>query len=1015
MSGLTITLLGVPEVKLDGELINGFHSSKARALLYLIAATEQPQARTILAGLLWGDLPEFNANANLRKVLTNLRYLVGPYLKITRESVALNEANLPQVDVRVFETVCQSDNPADWQTAVNLYRGDFLEGFYLESEPVFEEWLFGERRRLREQLLLDLRKLVKYFWGRHQYTHAIRHTRHLLALEPLREESHRWLMTLLAQSGQRTLALAQYEACVQLLNEALDTEPDRETTTLLAHIRDGTVGPVMVKKEGAPRHNLPAALTSFIGREAELTFIRTWLEEPDHRLLSIVGPGGVGKTRLALQAGWEAASDFVHGVWYVSLTSLVTVSELPTTIAAALGIAFFGKNSPETQVVNYLRRKELLLIFDNAEHLVSQPLADFLVAILSQAAAVKIIVTSRERLLMQAEQVLELSGLAYPQNGASITGASYPAGQLFWQRSQSHGASFESEPEVETAVYQLCRLVDGLPLALELAAAWTTTMPLPDINAEIERGIAFLTTNMRDLPARHRSMQAVFDASWQMLMEAERKVMYQLAYFQGGFSAEAAADIVGATSKQLKALVNKSLIRDLGNGRYDMHQLIRQFAAEKLKQHPAEAEQVARRHGSYYTQFLADNEKKIQSVDYLQAKADIHLEEDNVRLAWNQALAARNLKNIARSAETLHYYFLNTQGLFAEAARRFHTAAETIFREEKPEAAQLAGDLWLKAAINRRMLGQLAEARQLAEQSLEVFYRWEIPLGIARATSNLGVIRWQQNDRQAGLQLTETAVNIMRELDDPLNLCLCLTNHAFALAYQDRYDEAIIILEESRALAQEIDYPHGVLSAMNMLGVYYEYLNENEKAREILEALVEICRQAATTSRLAQALNNLGFLYKKQDEPDKAQPLLVEAVNLYEEVGQVHYATFVKVMLGEIYLEQTMMEKAEAYCRQALKTAQEIDILALVLAALGLFGRILQVKGKYASLAASVFIFISNHPAALPETKDSALPALRKLENKMPAEEIEEAKRKGAAWTLEEAVGIGTEYFMKNQ
>lgn len=1014
MSELTFTLLGTPEIKFDGELINGFHSSKARALLYLIAAREQPQARTKLAGLLWGELPDFNANANLRKVLTNLRHLVGPYLTITRESVALNDAKLPQVDIREFDQVCQSDNRADWQTAVNLYRGDFLEGFYLESEPVFEEWLLGERQRLRQQLLLALRKLVKYFWGRHQYTHAIRHTRHLLALEPLHEESHRWLMTLLAQSGQRTLALAQYEACVQLLNEALATEPGRETTTLLAYIRDGTVGPGMTKKEGAPRHNLPAALTSFVGREAELAFIRTWLEEPDHRLLSIVGPGGVGKTRLALQAGWEVASDFAHGVWYIPLTSLATVEELPIVVAAALGIAFFGNHNPETQIVNHLKRKELLVIFDNAEHLISQPLADFLVAILSQAAAVKMIVTSRERLLMQAEEVLELSGLAYPPEVAAFTEASYPAGQLFWQRSQSHGAAFDDEREVETAVYKLCQLVDGLPLALELAAAWTSTMAISSIAAETERGIAFLTTNMRDLPARHRSIQAVFDASWQMLAEAERKVMYQLAYFQGGFAAEAVADIIGASVKQLKELVNKSLIRDLGNDRYDMHQLIRQFAAEKLKQHPVEAEQVASRHSSYYTEFLADNEKKIQGVDYLQAKADIQLEEDNVRLAWNQALAARNLTNIARSAETLHYYFLNTQGLFAEAVRRFQSAAEVIFRESDPEAAALAGDLWLKAAINWRMLGRLAEARQLAERSLEVFRRYEIPLGVARATSSLGVIRWQQNDRQTGLQLTETAVNLMHELDDPVNLCLCLINYAYTLPHRDQFEDGIIILEESRALAQKIDYPHGVLSAMNMLGVYYEYLNESEKAQEILEALVEECRQAATASRLAQALNNLGFLYKKQDEPDKAQPLLQEAMNLYEEVGQVHYANFVKVMLGEIYLEQTMMEKAEAYCRQALRTAQEIDMPALVLAALDLFGRILQVKGEYTSLAASVFIFISNHPAALPETKDPALLALRKLENKMPTEEIEEAKRKGAAWTLEEAADIAMEYFMKS-
>jgi DNA-binding SARP family transcriptional activator/predicted ATPase/predicted negative regulator of RcsB-dependent stress response len=1003
MSGLTLKLLGTPEIAEGGRAITQFRSAKARALLYYVAASEQSQARTKLAGLLWGELPDANANANLRKTLTNLRRLVGPYLTITRDAVALNEGDPPWVDVREFEAALQIGDPAHLETAVELYRDDFLDGFYVRAAPEFETWLLAERYRLREKLLLALHNLAKHYTTLRRYTLAIESAQRLLDLEPLREDAHRLLMTLFAQSGQRARALTQYEACAQILTAELGVEPGQNTTKLFHQIQDGTFTAALtiMPATAALRHNLPAPTTSFVGREGELARIEQWLADATGRLLTIAGPGGVGKTRLAQQAAWNAIDNFASGAWIVSLATLEDVSNLATIVAATLGITFFGQASPEAQVVRYLRRKELLLVFDNTEHLISQPLADFLIEILTQAPAVCIMVTSRERLVMQAEHVLDLPGLAYPDEDKAIAGSPYPAGQLFLQRAARHGHPSPARPEVDEAIHQLCRLVDGLPLALELAADWVSATSLNNIIFEIEHGLDFLATDLRDLPPRHRSIQAVFETSWKMLGGDERRVMRQLACFRGGFSAKAATDVVGATLAQLQALANKSLIRAQENGRYDVHEVIRQYAAGKLAQYPTEAEAVARRHGRYFANFLAGREEAIKSTDYLQARAEIQADVGNVRKAWEWAVAAHSLGDIACSAETLHYYFLNTQGLFNEAAQRFQRAAVQIAARGDGDQESLVGRLLLKAAANRRMLGQLEEASSLAERSLYIFYRQELEVDVARAASTLGVLRLQQNQKEEALRLAQTAVDQVRELDAPIDLCLCLNNLAYVLAHNGKHVAAISVAEESVALARAIDYPHGELSAMNMLGVYYERSGEVDKAESIFEKLVARCRKTVTRSRLAQALNNLGSLYKKRGEPGKARPLLQESVRLYEAVGQAHYAAFVNVMLGEMAVEQGGYEEARAHCRQALQTAQEIEMPALALNALDLYAQLLRAQGEKDGTI-SVLAFVDNHPATLVDTRQGVRRALQELQRELRSKPFAAAQDKGLLWTLEQ-------------
>ena len=1001
MSKLALRLLGAPEITRDGEPVGGFRSNKARALLFYVAVSGRSNSRARLAALLWGDLPQENADANLRKTLTNLRRIAAPHLTITRYSVALNDENPLRLDVRefeaAFETTLAGDDPDAIKSAVALYRGDFLDGFYVRQAPEFEAWQLAERYRLREQMAVALQALAEQEAEQGHYAAAIAHAQRLLEMEPLREDVHRLLMALFAQNGQRAQALAQYERVTHVLAEELAVEPGEKTAALFEEIRDSRfVTPAL-------HHNLPAPTTSFVGRDPEMARFRAWLQDDAARLLTITGPGGAGKSRLAEEAARGAVGAFAGGVWLVPLAALEDVADVATALATTLQIKLSGRATPEEQVTRSLRRKNALLILDNAEHLVSQALARFLQALLTGCPALQIVVTSRQRLEMQAERVLTLPGLAFPDAPATVAGLSYPARQLFRQRAAAHGRPLPETAEVDEAILLLCRLTDGLPLALELAATWTPVIPLAEIVSGIEGGLDMLATRMHDILVRHRTIQTVFDTTWELLSEKERQIMQRLAYFRGRFSLDAAAAVAQARPGHLRALVNKSLVRARQGGHYDIHELIRHYAVAKLSAQPGEEEEVALHHGRYYAAFLAEREEAIQGQDYLLASAEIEREVDNVRKAWEWMVTTGSLEELANSAETLHYYFMNTQSLFDEAARRFEQAARALTANRGEEVGPLVGRLYLKAAVNRRMLAQLDEAARLAEESLHHARRQELAPDVTRATSTLSVIRMQQNDNETAPRLANSAVALARELDDDVNLCLCLNNLAYVLASTGKTQEAIESIEESLALARMIDFPHGELSALNMLSVYLMWQGQAAAAEEILEQLVARCRQSVTKSRLAQAVNNLGLVYKLRGALQRAQPLLEEAVQLYEEVGQVHYAALTTMLLGELALEDGREEDAWRQLREALQTAQELEMQSLDLTGLQIYGQLLQAGGKRDE-AIAVLTLVINHPATAKDTREATRKKLLALREATPPQAFATAEGAGSALEPEDVV-----------
>jgi predicted ATPase len=446
-------------------------------------------------------------------------------------------------------------------------------------------------------------------------------------------------------------------------------------------------------------HNLPSQPTPFVGRAKEVTEITRLLADPACRLLSLVGAGGIGKTRLAVQVATQildASSvrssahddarpiqyreeDF-HGVYFVALQPLRPSDSLFSALADALKLPLRGQQDPREQVLNYLRDKKMLLVLDNFECLVAKRGIDLITAILKTAPAVKLLVTSQEALHLQEEWLYPVQGLPFPESAQTTHLEDYGAVQLFVERARRVRRDFSLAAE-QAEVIRICQLVEGMPLALELAAAWTKTMRCAVIADEIQHNIDFLTTNLRNVPERQRSMQATFDHSWQCLTGEEQDALKRLSVFQGSFRRKAAEQVAKATLPTLSALVDKSLLRWEPEGHYEIHELLRQYGQEKLAEAPEQVSLVQGSHAAYYAAFLHERTQDMAAGRQQEAAGEIEANLENIRLAWQWATAGAKVEEILKSTRALSLFY-QFQGRYLEGIDALEKAASSLRSEE---------------------------------------------------------------------------------------------------------------------------------------------------------------------------------------------------------------------------------------------------------------------------------------------------------------------------------------------
>jgi predicted ATPase/DNA-binding SARP family transcriptional activator len=706
---LKVFLLGAPLVESHGAAVP-IARRKGLALLAYLAVEGGPHRRDTLATLLWPDESQSDARSNLRRVLSELNTALGvPVFQADRETIELVKNERVWIDVAAFLPAQAAAQAHDHRglapcaacigrlaAAAELYRADLLAGFSLRDSQGFDEWLVLRAEQLRGQFAQVLELLIQGYRAQGAYHEASAAARRLLALDAFDESVQRTLIELLAVAGHHSAALRQYEECARLLDQELGIAPQPETTALYQQIRAGAfrsrrsatqLEPALL---AAAQRALPTPTTPFFGREQELAVVAQALADPHCRLLTILGSGGIGKTRLALHAAdaYQAAGQ----VAFVACVALQSREDLIAAIADAAGYTFYGEDPADQQLLAHLRPRSLVLVCDNFEHLIGH--AGVLSSILAAAPQIKILVTSWERLQLSEEWTLPLSGLPLPDPADF---ASSSAVQIFEHSARRVQPQFALAAEDVAAVARICQLVEGLPLAIELAGAWVRALSCHEIAAEIEACLGFLTSSLRDVPERHRNLRAIFDRSWQLLSEPERAVFRQLAVFRHGFCHPAAQAVAGASLPLLAAFLDKSLLRRTAAGRYESHEFIRQYTEEQLKTNQQEYAAVTARHYAYYAALLADHAGLLQRGDQPLASGVTAAEVENIRAAWAWVLEHGDLAQIAAFSEGL-YQFYNTHGWYYEARDVFAQAVATL--EQRPPAADPAA----QATLVGRML-----------------------------------------------------------------------------------------------------------------------------------------------------------------------------------------------------------------------------------------------------------------------------------------------------------------------
>ncbi|MBE9507007.1 MAG: tetratricopeptide repeat protein, partial [Chloroflexi bacterium] len=878
-----------------------------------LAVTGRAHSRDALAGLLWGESPEAKAKASLRTALSNLRRQLAPYVIITRQTVAFDRNSSYQLDIATFVQHIQAarlSRPAperprqrteadvlteDWvgalQAAVTSYRGDFLAGFYVSGAPAFEEWVMGQREWLRQLALQALHRLVAYHTTQGAYPAGIDAATRLLALEPWQEETHRQLMHLLALSGRRSEALAQYETCRRVLADELHVEPMVETTELYERIRDTAyvdVGVPKISPIGTPLQapalppSLPSQATPFIGREEELAQIGKLLRDPDYRLVALVGAGGVGKTRLALVAAGQVAGDFAQGVWFVPLAGVTREEtaagsdpsephgEAVAAIAETLGFTFSGQRAPLAQLLGHLRSREILLLLDGLEHLLDEG-AEFIVDVLQNAPGVTILVTSRQRLNLQAAYAVRLEGLPVPAIDDAPSAASCSSVQLFSERADRTSGGFALNEHNLPHVAQVCRFVEGLPLGIELAAALVERLRPQEITRLIQQNLDHLATDLQDVPARHQSMRAVFESSYRLLSQTERGVLARASVFRGGFGREAATVVIGATPPDLQSLVDKSLLRREPPAQYGMHELVRRLAAEKLEALPDLQETAQERHSEYYLDFVAQREAALNGPQPQAASAEIQYEWENIEQAWHYAAIHTHIEPLARSLDGLSRFLLS-RGLFYTGEVLFGTAAGAIKISGNPDdlAQRVLGRLltgiarflherarYPQAATVAQAVIDLAQARQMIDLEAAGHLAW-------------GRVLLSQGDYQAAQAQLEQALAQARTSGDPETEIEVHDELGRVALGQGAWDAAARHFEDELALARARDNWEGIGQATYGLGDVAWLRGEAEEAARYAEESLALYQRLGNRRGIASALTSLGLAAEMRDAYEEA-------------------------------------------------------------------------------------------------------------------------------------------------
>ncbi len=712
--------------------------------------------------------------------------------------------------------------------------------------------------------------------------------------------------------------------------------------------------------------NLPAEPTPFIGRRDELAEIKQHLGET--RLLTLTGPGGIGKTRLALRTAVEMAGEFDHGSFFVPLAPIHSVDHLVQTIAEGVKFPLATHEDPQHQLLRYLRDKQHLLVMDNFEHLLDG--ADIVSEILQAAPQVKILVTSRERLNLMSETVLHVGGMSFPDPLTSQDSLDYDAISLFLQSARKVRPGYEPSADELAQIATICQIVEGMPLAIELAAGWLHVLSVDEITQELEQGLDILTTEARDAPPRHRSIHAVFNHSWSMLQPAEQEIFMHLSVFRGGFTRQAAQQVAGASLQQLAGFVDKSFLRrDPNSGRLEIHELLRQFAQEQLDKTPGDSLSAQEAHAAYYAAFMQERWVDLKGNRQILALSEIEADIENVRAAWRTYQEQRNASQMWMFIKGLWYVYWN---------RWWNHAGMVLF-----------------AGAVSALQGQESDEQSVTVRTLAMAFQ-----GFFMAWLDLA---------NRGYELAEESVAILEQLNHPESYVLAnisLSVNAYMLG---RYSEHLKAVNNILKITPELEDKWLLAYGYFAAGMIFLVKEDHPEAKRLAESGLKFTEEIGDVIGSSLHLIVLGHIALNSGEHEKAREFYLRCLETSEQVGFPFGIQTASKYLSKVDLSIGKIGEAEIYLHQSLSITKEIGFVRDIINLFYEFARLRAAQGDPEG-AVELLALVLQHPASHQtrtfegSIRDSAKDLLAEIEAGLPSETYLAALVRGQELELEAVV-----------
>ena len=919
-----VRMLGVFSVSVGNRALqeDAWRLRKAASLVKLLTlAPGHRLHREQVMDLLWPDSGRKAASNNLRGTLHALRRSLAAsptmgsrYLVGEDEALIMCPSGELWVDVEAFEeaaaTARRAQDPAPYRAALDLYGGELLPG------DRYENWAEGRREELRRLYLALLLELASIYEERNEREAAIETLQRAVAEEPVLEEAHAGLMRLYALSDRQTQALAQYDRLRKALSERLGMEPSASSRHLYGEIAAGRVlrnepsAPAVEELPDANNHNLPASRSSFVGREREMLEVKRELAMT--RLLTLTGAGGSGKTRLALEVARELVGAYPDGVRLVELAPLSEEGLVPQTVAGALGVLEQPDRSLTHTLAEALQRKQTLLVMDNCEHLIDAT-AHLSDALLDSCPRLRILATSREALGIAGETVWLVPPLSVPEQTRSPSVEElegYESARLLVERARRRNPTFTLTPENAEAVAEICRGLEGLPLAIELAAA-RVGLSAEEIAARLEDSLQLLTGGSRTALPRQQTLRGALDWSYELLSELEQKLFRGLSVFAGGCTL-GAAEVVGAKDgieaadalNLLSGLVDKSLVVAEANGsggvRYRMLEPLRQYAREKLEE-DGEAEKIRRRHAEFFLSLVEEANLVEEAKPWLEGpeQADwfeqFEIEHDNLRVALSWALEGEDPEVGLRLASGLSLFW-DAQGYFNEGARWLEEAL-AIGSAAPPRVR--AGALDGLAAISR-MRNTYERAVVCHEAALALYEELGDFEGMAKSLADLGLLAQGRHDAAQASTLLEKSLAVARQSGDEKLIHSVLSRGACIAFERGDFEQAQRLWTEDLAVERKRGNASGVSSLLFYIGYAELARGNNQRATELLEESLDLNRGLGRKWFVSGCLGQLGIAATLMGDPNRAKTSIKEALGIDLELGEKYDIAEDLAGLGEV-------------------------------------------------------------------------------------------------------------------